>query len=404
MSRMLHRAALAGLALSTAACATGGNRPEPVVPLRGPQETAVETDYTSALRCLGAHVTAQPFPAPRIAVGHVSDMTGASDYFSGSRVTQGATLMAITALADAGVRVVERFDMGVIQAEMSYAQDGLVRDSARTLRELSPGIIEGADLYIVGGLTEFNPNIRSRGADFYGADESASGAALSFGVNTHTIDVALDLRLVDARSSEVLSVRALRKQMIGREVEAGVFEFMSGGVVDIGAGQRALEPVQTEIRTMIDRAVFEFVGSLYGFGSSDCLDGAAPPAPQAQATAQPARGRLAAPSPGPALETGALATGQAAAPPEPAAAQIGLHLASYREGRHAEAGWAQLQARHTAALAGTGPRVVPAEVEGRGLYFRLLAGPITDTAEAERRCAQITARGDWCAPVNVTEQ
>lgn len=408
--RMLLATAALSLA-SLSACATSQTqRPDPVTPLRGPQEAVVETDYSAALLCLGRYVGAQPFPAPRIAIGHISDMTGATDYFNGARVTQGASLMAMTALADAGVRVVERFDMGVIQAEMNYAQTGLVRDSETQLRELSPGMLQGVDLYIVGGLTEFNPNIRSRGSDLYGADERATGAAASIGVNTQTIDVAMDLRLVDATSSEVLAVRALRKQIIGREIELGVFEFMSGGVVDIAAGQRALEPVQTAVRTMIDRAIFEFVGSLYNLPAHACLDGQEAPVQRAPA---PARGRLIepqqqssqamrsetpqAPNHHPARQA---SNGVPGGVGTVAANELGVHLASYRDPEYARRGWDQLYRAHRAELDGLLPLIVPTQIEGQGLYYRLLAGPILSIEDARRRCEAIEAREQYCRPMH----
>ncbi|MCR9130659.1 MAG: SPOR domain-containing protein [Alphaproteobacteria bacterium] len=410
---MTPRMLLATTALclaSLSACATSQTqRPEPVTPLRGPQEAVVETDYSAALLCLGRYVGAQPFPAPRIAIGHISDMTGATDYFNGARVTQGASLMAMTALADAGVRVVERFDMGVIQAEMNYAQTGLVRDSDTQLRELSPGMLQGVDLYIVGGLTEFNPNIRSRGSDLYGADERATGAAASIGLNTQTIDVAMDLRLVDATSSEVLAVRALRKQIIGREIELGVFEFMSGGVVDIAAGQRALEPVQTAVRTMIDRAIFEFVGSLYNLPAHVCLDGREAPV---QSAPTPARGRLIEPQNQPS-QTMPSETPQAPnhrpaqqapnAMRGPAAAnEVGMHLGSFRTEGHAQLRWHELQMRHPEALEDLQQLVVPAQITGQGQVYGLLAGPFYSMESAERRCEELNARSQYCRATRLT--
>jgi curli production assembly/transport component CsgG/holdfast attachment protein HfaB len=85
------------------------------------------------------------------------------------------------------------------------------------------------------------------------------------------VDVALDLRLVDARSSEILGVRSLRKQIVGREVRAGVFAFLDGTVIDIGGGERAMEPVQTAVRTMVDQIVYDFVSALYSFDTDSCL-------------------------------------------------------------------------------------------------------------------------------------
>jgi len=258
------------LALMSAACASVQAPAAPVTAIRGPDETAIKTDYTDALRCLAGHARSQSYAPPRVAVGHITDLTGASDYVSGRRLTQGATLMAITAVSDAGMRLVERYDMGVIQVELDYTRNGLVRDSDKVVRDLQQGQIQGADLYIIGGITEFNPNVRSRGADgFVGGGDERSWA-LSVGANDYVIDIGIDLRLVDARSSEVLAVRSYRKQVIGREVEAGVFDFIDGGIIDIGGGQRAVEPVQSAVRTMIDRGVFEFMAAVYSLRPEDC--------------------------------------------------------------------------------------------------------------------------------------
>jgi len=254
-----------------AGCASSAEPLLNVAPLRGPKAEAVNTSYSEALRCLSRHIRSQSFAPPRVAVGLITDMTGAQDRENGRRLTQGATLMAITALSESGVRLVERFDMGVSQVEMDYARNGLLRDSDNVLREIRSGEVQGSDLYLVGGISEYNPNIRSRGLDGFGSGDSSRSAALTVGASDYVVDVAVDLRLVDTRSSEVLGVRSLRKQVVGREIRAGVFAFLDGTVVDIGGGQRAMEPVQTAVRAMVDQSVFEFVSSLYSFDTKTCL-------------------------------------------------------------------------------------------------------------------------------------
>jgi curli biogenesis system outer membrane secretion channel CsgG len=279
-----------------AGCASSGAPVAPVAPLSGPRAEVVNTAYSEALRCLAGHVRAQEFAPPRVAVGLITDMTGAQDRDNGRRLTQGATLMAITALSESGVRLVERYDMGVLQVEMDYARNGLVRDSDRVVREVRSGEIQGADLYLIGGISEYNPNIRSRGIDGFASGSSGTSGSVSVGAGDYVVDVALDLRLVDARSSEVLGVRSLRKQVIGREIRAGVFAFLDGTVVDIGGGQRAMEPVQTAVRTMVDQIVFEFISALYALDPAPCLDAHSFPQ-HATADRDDARGRLS-----PALE------------------------------------------------------------------------------------------------------
>lgn len=257
------------MAATVQGCASSSHM-KPAKPVVGPAATAVSTDYSKLLQCTANHVKSQNYPAPRIAVGHISDLTGASDYFSGKRLTQGATLMAMTALSDAGMRLVERFDMGILQVDLDLAKAGLVQDSAKQLRQVRQGQIQGADLYVVGGLTEFNPNIVSGGADLFIGGTSSSSGAFAFGRNYYIIDVGIDLRLVDARTSEVLSIRSFRKQIVGYETEVGTFDIIGSVIGDIGAGKKALEPVQTAVRSMIDRAMFEFVAGLYNLDVNVC--------------------------------------------------------------------------------------------------------------------------------------
>jgi holdfast attachment protein HfaB len=305
------------LAFAVSGCASIDGPAARVEPLRGSAPEAITTDYTTALRCLGSHVRSQSYPAPRLAVGLITDMTGAQDQIQGRRLTQGATLMAITAAADAGMRLVERYDMGVLQVELDYARSGLLRDSEQVIREVQAGSIQGADLYIIGGITEFNPNIRSRGADAFGMGKSTNATSLSLGGSDYVVDVGIDLRLVDARSSEVLAVRSLRKQIVGREIRAGVFGFVDGTTIDIGGGQRAMEPVQTAVRTMVDRIVYEFVASLYGLSPDICpMDGG-----EAVRMTDTSAIRGADTAVRPALETPSLAPAKAVASDEPAPPQ-----------------------------------------------------------------------------------
>ncbi|WBQ12922.1 hypothetical protein L2D00_13890 [Hyphomonadaceae bacterium BL14] len=415
--------ALAALTLS--ACATS-SMSEPVQPLQGPAEVVLETQYTEALQCLADHARTQAFPPPRIAVGHITDFTGANDYFSGRRLTQGAALMAMTALADAGMRVVERFDMGVIQAELGYTQSGLVRDSDTQLREVQLGQMQGADLYIVGGLTEFNPNIRSSGANLFVGSDSATGGAGALGINNFVVDVGIDLRLIDVRSSDVLSVRAFRKQIIGREVETGVFQFLTGGVIDINAGGRSLEPVQTAVRTMIDRAVFEFVAALYNLDPVECLGEQAARAIAASGTferrgadAQAITAQAALPANAQSAQISASVSSDHSsdtqdlnrrpAPHSPPPANpthiYSVHLESYRQREHMNSGWNSILEAYGPLLVGLSPGIDEVELRGsgpQGRFFRLIAGPLPDEHAARQLCEQLSARDQYCQPYRFT--
>ena len=73
-----------------------------------------------------------------------------------------------------------------------------------------------------------------------------------------------------------------------------------------------------------------------------------------------------------------------------------VHLASYRERRHAVSGWAELSARH-AALSGLSARLSQADLGERGVFLRLKAGPFDTPGAAEAACNAIKASGEWCA-------
>ena len=305
---MFYRPLLLALPVLMTACASTIDPHEikpHVAPLKGSPIVDVSTDYTDALQCVARHADQQNYPPPRIAVGHISDLTGADDALTGRRLTQGATLMAISAITNAGMRVVERYDLGVVQVELDYASNGLLRDAPGVLRKPKAGQVEGADLYIVGGITEYNPNIRSSGKHGYVGGNDDPGGAISVGKNEYIVDVGIDLRIIDARSTEVLGVRAFRKQIRGQEIEAGVFSFFGGTVVDIGGGQRALEPVQTAVRSMIDRSVFEFLQDLYGLQPGKCNTTQSPygTAQKASYTPAPAPTPQPAPQPAPVAQT-----------------------------------------------------------------------------------------------------
>jgi curli production assembly/transport component CsgG/holdfast attachment protein HfaB len=59
-------------------------------------------------------------------VGDIRDYTGKFDEDSGAKVTQGAALMAISALARLGLPQVERLDMRVSEAELRLANNNLI--------------------------------------------------------------------------------------------------------------------------------------------------------------------------------------------------------------------------------------------------------------------------------------
>ena len=259
----------AGAACAVAALLSGciapvaGNSGQYATPIGNAPVTANPTPYSTALFCLADYARTYGLPSPRMAVGQIADYTGTISPDGGRQITGGASLMATTALAKSGAVLVERFDTSVSELELRYANNKLIGDegtgdpSDPVYRRIIAGQVPGSDFYIVGGITEVNYNIRSAGWDF-GGGEADSETPLSgvFQGRMYVMNVALDLRLVQTTSLEIVDVVSYQKQIIGREISAGVFE-----------------PVQLAVRSLVERAVIEFMANLYGApGPEICLD------------------------------------------------------------------------------------------------------------------------------------
>jgi len=267
------------LILSLAAFATVGcvsTSPDPytgryTAPIGGAPVISNETPYSRGLECLAGYNSGRP--APRVAVGQIADYTGKEEADgSGRKITQGASLMAISALSKTGARLVERFDTSVAELELKYSNNKLIGagDQNDSYRKILAGSIPGSDYYLVGGITELNFNIRSSGADAFGSGVASASLKGNLGLKVYVMNVGLDLRLVDTKTLEVADVISYQKQIVGREIQAGIFDILGAHIVDVGAGESALEPVQLAVRAVIERAVLEMMSRLYRVGPQAC--------------------------------------------------------------------------------------------------------------------------------------
>ena len=288
--KLSTRTRIVGMACAAAALLTGCVSPVAgpngmyATPIGNAPVTANPTPYSTALYCMADYARRYNLPSPRIAVGRISDYTGSVSSDGGRQITQGASLMAYSALAKSGARMVERYDTSISELELRYANNKLIGEEgaapdSNNYRRILAGQVPGSDFYLVGGVTEVNYNIRSAGVDI-GQGETNSvkpGSALVQG-KVFVMNVAIDLRLVQTTSMEVVDVISYQKQIIGREVSAGVFDFLGGNVIDISAGAGGMEPVQLAVRSLIERGTLEMMANLYGApGPQVCLDAANDP-------------------------------------------------------------------------------------------------------------------------------
>ena len=230
-----------------------------------------ETPYSNALRCLARYVP-EGDRSIRIAVGNIRDYTGKEEADgSGRKLTQGASLMAMSALGKAGVPLVERYDTSVTELELKYTNNKLIGDDDQgDYRKIYAGEIRGSDYYLVGGITELNFNIRSGGVYASVASTSDAGWGANLGGKIYVMNIGLDLRLVNSRTLEVVDFVSYQKQIVGHEVSAGVFDFLGGKLFQLGAGESAMEPLQLAVRSVVERAVLKMLVPLYHINPADC--------------------------------------------------------------------------------------------------------------------------------------
>ena len=280
---MNHRTLIACLLSASVLSGCASTRFDPQTglyaePVGGAPATANATPLTPALSCLADTAEARRLVAPRLAVGEIADLTGKLDLETGRRVTQGASLFAVTALGRAGVPLVERADRSVAEVERTYAAAQVLSDAPTgagedpgPVRPVNPGQIAGSRFYLVGGITELNYNIESSGGQLGVGAIDPEDPKTVLGGSRFVMNVAVDLRLVDSISQEVVAIAAYQKQIVGREIRAGVFDIFGGVAVDLSGGRSALEPLQLGVRVLIERGVYDVAAELYGLTDSACL-------------------------------------------------------------------------------------------------------------------------------------
>ena len=84
---------------------------------------------------------------------------------------------------------------------------------------------------------------------------------------------------------------------------------------------------------------------------------------------------------------------------KPIGPQPAVHLASYRSQQAADRGWAQLRRAHSKLLEGLDPEITRVDLgPGKGIYWRLKAGPLKTPQQAQDVCRQLKAARQFCEP------
>ncbi len=90
------------------------------------------------------------------------------------------------------------------------------------------------------------------------------------------------------------------------------------------------------------------------------------------------------------------------AKPKVSGFQPALHLASYRQRKAAERGWAELSRRFSSLLSGMQHRIERVDLGGgKGVFYRLKVGPVPSNNAAKDACRQLKAKRQYCEPTTI---
>jgi curli biogenesis system outer membrane secretion channel CsgG/outer membrane protein OmpA-like peptidoglycan-associated protein len=236
------------------------------------------TPMNPALACLADQIEQSAQPRLTIAVDDIKDYTGQYNINEGNAITQGGSLMVMSALGKLGgaVNVADRFNTDVAQMELSFLNQRELGDGAEHSVGAGPaaknvpwipyygGSIVASRYYITGGITELNYNIQSGGVQFQVNNLGPED-------RVYNEDIGIDLELVDTKTLLVVKSVSLVKELTGYEVGFNIFQFFGNSLYNLNIGNKSQEPAQLGVRTLLEEGVLRLVAAAEGLSPEPCL-------------------------------------------------------------------------------------------------------------------------------------
>jgi len=174
-------------------------------------------------------------------------------------IGSGLREMLVTALINSNrFSVLERQALSAVMQEQELSSSGAAQPGAGAQR----GKIKTADLIITAAVTEFEPQASGGRAGIGGGGGIGSGilgGALGGGLNK--AHMALDIRIVDTSTSEVLA--ATREQGQATDIAGGIgIGFLGSWALGGGLSAYANTPMEKAIRSCIIEAVRYISGAI----------------------------------------------------------------------------------------------------------------------------------------------
>lgn len=213
------------------------------------QIKSAELNVTTSTQLLAA--LSEPEEKSAIAVFKIRDKTGERKATGASVVSQGATDMLITALVRSRhFEVLDRVVNNNIMQEQDLQKNNLLSSGDNP----SVNQLKGADYFITGAVTEYQVDKKTGGM---GIKIAGLGGSTEYAVAT----TAIDLRIIDSTSGEVVWSRSLKDKIKGEKVDLQGYSFMGNNIVELETGKGEQEVINLILRNLIEEGVFELCQS-----------------------------------------------------------------------------------------------------------------------------------------------
>lgn len=219
--------------------------------LEAPETVLLSIDnITTASQLLAA--LPEPEEKIPIAIYAITDSTGqfkADGGASSTVVTQGSTEMLITALQRSRqFAVLDRVRFADLMNEQNLVSSARVAPG----QEPELGALTGANYMIAGSITEYQVSKETGGI---GLVIAGKGGSTEYAKAT----VALDLRVTNITTGEVIWAESLRGEVIGEKVGLQLFSFLGKNIVEFETGSGKQQVINLVVRTLLEEAVFKLV-------------------------------------------------------------------------------------------------------------------------------------------------
>lgn len=191
-------------------------------------------------------------PKARVAVTRFRDKTG-KGWWTGA-IGDGMADQLVTALFNSNRFIVlERQTLGDVLSEQDLGASGRIRqDTAAAI-----GQIEGAELLIVGAVTEFEGNA---GGTRGGAGGLLGGVLGAIGGAVRKSHMAIDIRVIDAKTSRILAATSVEGSSTDVNIGGAIGGYFGGGALGGALSSWENTPKEKALRACINKAV-EFIVS-----------------------------------------------------------------------------------------------------------------------------------------------